>query len=137
MCKAILDTGFWVALLDQSERNHERCVELFKEFKGHLFTTEPVLTETIYLLGFSIRPQRVCIDFILKGGATLVPQSPTSLARCVTLMEKYRDLPMDFADATLVVLAEEIKTDEVFTLDKRGFNTYRLGRRQRFNIQPA
>jgi hypothetical protein len=51
-------------------------------------------------------------------------------------MEKYVDIPMDFADATLVVLAEEIGTDEIFTPDKRGFNAYRLGGRKRFKIWP-
>jgi predicted nucleic acid-binding protein len=42
----LLDTGVFVALIDKSERNHEQCVAFLKEFKGKLFTTEPVLTET-------------------------------------------------------------------------------------------
>lgn len=41
-------------------------------------------------------------------------------------MEKYKDIPMDFADATLVVLAEETGIDEVLTLDMRGFSAYRI-----------
>src|SRR3990172_9916570 len=101
MHSAILDTGFFVALLDKSENNHARCVSSFKNFKGRLLTTEPVLTEAIYLLGPSTKAQKACIEFILKGGATLVPQSSESLSRAVVLMEKYEDTPMDFADATL------------------------------------
>ncbi|MBI5188215.1 MAG: PIN domain-containing protein [Nitrospirae bacterium] len=136
MGNILLDTGAFVALLDKSEKNHERCVTFFKDFKGRLLTTEPVLTETIYLLGPSIRAQRTCIEFILKDGAILVPQSSQSLSRAAELLEKYRDIPMDFTDATLVVLAEETGINEVFTLDKKGFNAYRIHGKRFFKLWP-
>ncbi len=136
MHNTLLDTGAFVALLDKSEKNHERCVMFFKEFKGKLLTTEPVLTETTYLLSPTIKPQKACIEFILKGGATLVPQSIESLSRAVALMEKYKDMPMDFADATLVALAEETGIEEVFTLDTRGFNAYRIYGKKAFKVRP-
>jgi len=136
MRSAILDTGFFVALLDKSENNHDRCVASFKSFKGALLTTEPVLTEAIYLVGPSIKSQKTCIEFILKAGATLVPQSTESLSRVIVLMEKYKDIPMDFADATIVVLAEETGIDEVLTLDTRGFSAYRIHGRKSFRVQP-
>jgi predicted nucleic acid-binding protein len=136
MRNILLDTGAFVALIDKSENNYERCVEFFSNFKGKLLTSEPVLTETLCLLNSSMKAQRACIEFILKGGADLIPQSPKSLSRTIGLMEKYVDIPMDFADATLVVLAEEIGTDEIFTLDKRGFNAYRFSGRKTFKIWP-
>jgi hypothetical protein len=136
MRSVLFDTGVFVALLDKSEKNHERCVAFLKEFRGKLFTTEPVLTETLYLLGPSIKAQRACIEFLLKGGATLIPQSKESLSRASALMEKYEDIPMDFADATLVSLAEEIDVVEVFTLDRRGFSTYRIRGKTAFKIRP-
>ena len=136
MHSVLLDTGALVALLDKDEKNHHRCVEFLKDFKGKLLTTEPVLTEAAYLLGPSVRAQKICIEFISKGGATLVPQSPESLSRAIILMEKYKDIPMDFADATLVVLAEETGIDEVFTLDIRGFSAYRIHGRKAFKIWP-
>ncbi len=136
MHSAILDTGFLVALLDKSERNHHNCVAFLKEFKGALLSTEPVITEAVYLLGPAIAAQKTCIEFILKGGATLVPQSLESLSRAVVLMEKYKDVPMDFADATLVVLAEETGISEMLTLDLRGFSAYRIHGRKTFNIRP-
>ena len=132
----LFDTGVFVALLDKSEKNHERCIAFLKDFKGNLFTTEPVLTETLYLLGPSIKAQRLCIDFILKGGATLIPQSMESLSRASALMEKYEDIPMDFADATLVSLAEDIDVVEILTLDRRGFGTYRIRGKTAFKIWP-
>jgi predicted nucleic acid-binding protein len=132
----LLDTGAFVALLDKSEKNHERCVIFFKDLKGKLLTTEPVLTETIYLLGPSIKAQKAVIEFILRGGATLVPQSMESLSSAIALMEKYKDIPMDFADATLVSLAEETGINEVFTLDRRGFSAYRIQGKKAFKILP-
>jgi predicted nucleic acid-binding protein len=137
MRSILLDTGAFVALLDKSERNHEHCVAFFKDFKGKILTTEPVLTETVYLLGPSVKAKKTSIEFILKGGAIIVPQSIESLSRAIILMEKYEDIPMDFADATLVALAEETGIDEVFTLDIKGFNSYRIHGKRAFKIWPA
>jgi predicted nucleic acid-binding protein len=132
----LLDTGAFVALLDRSESQHERCLEFYRNFRGGVFTTEPVLTEALYLLGPSGKAQRTCLEFILNGGATLVPQSAASLSRAAVLIEKYHDVPMDFADATLVVLGEEAGMDEIFTLDRRGFETFRMHGRKTFKIRP-
>jgi len=136
MRNMLLDTGPFVALLDSTERNHQRCVMLFREFRGQLFTTEPVLTEVLYLLGPAIKGQKTGIEFVLKGGAILVPQSLGSLKRGLELMEKYKDVPMDFADATLVVLAEEMEVTEIFTLDIKGFSTYRIQGKKSFRLWP-
>ena len=137
MRNLLFDTGPFVALLDASEKNHERCVEFFEEFKGQLFTTEPVLTEVLYLLGPSVKSQKTGIEFILKGGAILVPQSTNSLKRGLELMEKYKDIPMDFADSTLVALGEEMEITEIFTLDIKGFSTYRMHNKKAFRLWPA
>ncbi len=137
MRSVLLDTGVFVALLDKSERNHARCVAFLKEFKGKLFATEPVLTESLYLLGPSVKAQRSCIDFIVKGGATLIPQSIESLYRASALMEKYADIPMDFADATLVTLAEEMDVSEILSLDRKGFGAYRMRGKTAFTIWPV
>ena len=136
MHKILLDTGAFVALLDKSEGKHSQCAEFIKTFSGEIYTTEPVLTETLYLLGPSIKAEKACVDFILQGGVTLVPQSHESLSRAIVLMEKYKDTPMDFADATLVVLAEEADIDEVFTLDMRGFQAYKIHGRKSFKVWP-
>jgi len=112
-------------------------VEFFKTFAGEVLTTEPVLTETLYLLSPYMKAEKACIHFILRGGATLVPQSAESLTRALALMEKYKDVPMDFADATLVTLAEETDVSEVFTLDMRGFSAYRIHGKKAFTIWPV
>ena len=72
---------------------------------------------------------------LLSSVHVLVPATPDSLRHCRRLMEKYSDLPMDFADATLLVLAEELNTDNVFTVDC-DFRIYRIRGRKHFHMFP-
>ena len=131
----LLDTGALVSLLDRSQSVHRACVEFYRTWERPVITSEAVLTESTHLLSGIPRGSSACIDFVLRGGIVLVPSSDLSLQRCRTLLEKYSDLPMDFADATLVVLAEELNTDLVFTLD-RDFSVYRIRGRKHFRIVP-
>jgi predicted nucleic acid-binding protein len=136
MADMLLDTGPFVAFLDRSERNHQRCLAFMREFKGRLFTTEAVLTEVVYLLGPSFANQKPALDFIMLGGAELVPLSTVLLKRSAALMAKYADTPMDFADATLVALAEERSITTIVTLDRKDFSVYRTGSRKGFTVFP-
>jgi hypothetical protein len=111
-------------------------VAALDRWNGPIVTTEAVLTETLYLLGPQWGPQKVCLEFFHRGGILLVPSSPASLRRVSVLMERYRNVPMDFADAALVALGEELQTDAVFTLDHRGFSAYRLNQRKPFRLVP-
>jgi predicted nucleic acid-binding protein len=131
----LLDTGALVALLDRSQTVHQACVDLYNSWDGPVVTTEAVLTESTHLLSSAAGGVAACVDFILRGGILLAPSTEVSLLRCRTLIEKYSDLPMDFADATLVVLAEELNTDTVFTVD-RDFHIYGIRGRKRFHIVP-
>jgi predicted nucleic acid-binding protein len=70
MRNILFDTGAFVALIDKSENNHGRCVEFFREFKGKLLATEPVLTEALYLLNSSIKAQRWVKDGDVGANAT-------------------------------------------------------------------
>ena len=132
----LLDTGPFVALVDRSEGRHDQCVAVLEGWTGAVVTTEAVLTETLYLVGPQWRGQKATLEFILRGAFQLVPSSHASLQRVAALMERYRNVPMDFADATLVALGEELDTDRVFTLDRRGFSTYRMNRRKPFCVIP-
>ena len=136
MADLLLDTGPFVALIDRSERNHERCAAFFREFRGRLITTESVLTEAVYLLGPSFFRQKPALDFVLGGGAELVPMMPALLKRCAHLMSKYSDVPMDYADATLVAVGETLRIRDVLTPDHQGFSVYRYASRGAFRIYP-
>ncbi len=136
MRHVLMDTGPWIALIDRSEGRHSECVEWMKGFKGDIFSSEPVLTEVLYLLSFSAAAQSAALDFVLTGAIVLVPSSVESLRRVKDLLRKYQDLPMDFADATLVVLAHDLGIDQVVTFDRKHFSTYRIDKTQSFSIIP-
>lgn len=130
----LLDTGALVSLLDRSQRRHREFVDFFDAWDGQVVTTEAVLTEASHLLGRVTGGAIACIEFVLAGGALLVPTSTAAIRRARDLMRQYADCPMDFADATLVVLAEDLKTNRILTTDQRDFSIYRIGGRKRFRI---
>lgn len=132
----LLDTGALVSLLDRSQSRHAEFAAYFGRWRGPVVSTEAVLTEATHLLARVPGGRQACCNFFLEGGAVLVPSTTTSLRRCRDLIHAYRDQPMDFADATLVVLAEELKTRLVFTTDRRDFGVYRIDGKSRFTIKP-
>jgi predicted nucleic acid-binding protein len=133
---AVLDTGPWVALIDRSEARHAECVQWLKNFSGSLYSTEAVLTEVLYLLNFSITAQCAALDFVLKSVIAIVPSSTESLKKIKRLMKKYADLPMDFADASIVCLASETGMQNVVTFDIKDFTIYKLPKKKGFTIMP-
>ena len=133
---AILDTGPWVALIDRSESRHAECVQWLKDFSGRLYSTEAVLTEVLYLLNFSIIAQCAALDFVLESVVEIVPANTKSLKKTKSLMKKYADLPMDFADATIVCLATDAGIQNIGTFDKKDFAIYKLSKKKNFNIMP-
>ena len=130
----ILDTGPWVALIDRSESRHPDCVQWLKGFSGKLYSTEAVLTEVLYLLNFFIIAQSAAIDFVLKSIVDIVPSNKQSLRKTRILMKKYADLPMDYADATLVCLAADAGVQNIATFDKKDFSIYALPAKKKFNL---
>jgi predicted nucleic acid-binding protein len=132
----LLDTGALVSLLDRSQTRHEECARFFDGWTAPVVSSEAVLAEATYLLGRIPGGRRACLTFFLDRGAILIPSTLPSLRRCRELIDTYDDLPMDFADATLVALAEELGTDCVFTTDRRDFSVYRIEGRKPFRVQP-
>lgn len=132
----LLDTGPLVAFLAGDDAAHARCVAAQRGFGGTLLSTEAVLTEALYLLGDGRGASTRCIEMFLRGDATLIPMNNARLIRCRELMAAYADVPMDFADATLVALAEETGVGTILTLDRRDFSIYRFSRNRSFKIIP-
>ncbi len=133
---AILDTGPWVALIDRSESRHAECVQWLKKFSGRLYSTEAVLTEVLYLLNFSTTAQCAALDFVLEAVVEIVPVNTKSLKKVKSMMKKYADLPMDFADATIVCLAIDAGIQNIVTFDRKDFAIYKLPRKKNFTIMP-
>ena len=123
----IVDSGFWVALVDKRDAWHKRAVSAFGKLDEELITTWPVVTETAHLL-LSRLSQHVAARFIEGLAAdefTVFDLLPEHVVRIAKLMRKYVDLPMDVADASLIVLAEHLDHGRILSTDQRDFKTYK------------
>jgi predicted nucleic acid-binding protein len=137
MKQTLLDTGPLVAYLDETDGRHGACVSVLEAHSGQVATTLAVLTEAMHLLSGVPQAPTLILDFLDAFGVEICSMDERDdLRGCVELMEKYADTPMDFADATLVALAERLDTRDVFTLDRRGFFTYRQHGRRHFAVLP-
>jgi predicted nucleic acid-binding protein len=135
--RALADTGALLAYLDRSDRWHSRCRAALTELRLPLVTSLAVVTELFHLVGDHPREVEAAWGFVRSGALTVLPLSDLELADLEALMRRYRDRPMDLADATLVHLAERESVSTVFTIDHDDFETYRIGGRKRFRILPA
>jgi predicted nucleic acid-binding protein len=132
----LVDTGPLVAILHRDDRRHRECVEILRALPPALSTTWPVVTEAMYLLGFSADAQDELWSLIESRRLHLAGLDASDAPRVRALMRKYRDLPMDLADASLVAVAERDGINKVFTLDRRDFSVYRPAKLGRFSIVP-
>lgn len=132
---ALCDTGPLVAIIDSNDSAHIQCRAEFGRFLGTLVTTWPVLSESFYLLRKQFL-RELLWQFVLGGGIRVVDPVSGELPRIRSLMARYADLPMDFADATLVVLGERLNVKRVFTIDQRDFRVYRPRHTSAFEIFP-
>ena len=133
---ALIDTGEILALLDRDDEWHRPCVEAFNATFLPLLTTEAVLTEVFHLTKRDARDIQGVWTLLRSGSVKLAAITDEELPEIQSLMTKYRDRPMDFADATLVYLAARESLSLILTVDHDDFETYRIGGRKRFSILP-
>ena len=136
MRAVLVDTGPIVALLDRSDDHHDEIVQALAAIEDPLVTVWPVVIEAMYLLAFSFQAQAALFEILETGAVRLIDVDVADLPALKRLMEKYRDLPIDFADAALVRVAEREGIRRVLTLDRRDFAVYRLARKGKFTILP-
>ncbi len=131
----LLDTGPLVAALNRRDPAHSRCTAALAAFTGPLWTTGAVVTEAMHFLS-GVATGAETLTELLDDAQVDIRNcfSQTQLRAAARLMKKYAEAPMDFADATLVLLAEETGHSEILTLDLRGFRTYRYRGKGRFNL---
>jgi predicted nucleic acid-binding protein len=129
----LLDTGVIVALLDRSERNHPQCVEAVQGLSQPLVTCEAVIAESCYLLRSLKGAPEAVLENVEKGTFQIPFVISRSAPFIRRLLRKYRDQEIDFADACLIRLAEELDTDEILTLDSE-FTIYRWRRDKPFKL---
>ena len=127
----LVDTGPLVALFDPADAWHTRCLGQLKKIREPLCTTLPVLTEAFHLLAPDSPGSSGLMSFVGDAGLDVWPMDTANLTRAFELMERYSNVPMDFADASLVVAAETLNARKVFTIDRKDFAIYRIRRGHR------
>jgi predicted nucleic acid-binding protein len=133
--RGLIDTGAILALLNRGDRWHRRCVDSFPTLQLPLATSAAVLAEVFHLLP-SASDLGPAWSFLSSGAVTVLPITDADLPDLEALMVRYQDRPMDFADATLVHLAQREELTTIFTVDHSDFETYRLPGKRRFRIVP-
>jgi uncharacterized protein len=95
----------------------------FDSYTGELLSTWPVLSEVCHLL-----PEHMVANFVRwvgRGGITVIDVPASAIAALADRMDKYADLPMNLADASLIWLAESLGVMDILTIDRRDFGIYR------------
>jgi uncharacterized protein len=130
----LADSGYFIALFNPKDHHHQRSKAFFAAFTGQTITTWAVFTEVCALLTHS--KQKAFFAWATKAQALgyLRIESPPAdaVATLWQLMDKYEDLPMDFCDASLMVLATTLKINRIATTDVKDFSVYRLPGNRRF-----
>ncbi len=129
-----VDSGFLFAVADRSDAWHQRAMARVDTAAEGWVTTWPVLTESCYLLQRALGPEfaAMLMTDVAEGGIALWTPAADKLAQIPALMRKYAKLPMDLADASLVLLAEHLGHGQILTTDERDFGAYRWKSRKPF-----
>lgn len=121
----LIDAGPLIALFDKDDNYHEKIKEFIKNKDYKFHTTTAVITEVLHILDFSVKVQINFLEWIMLGGILLYEIKQTDLGKIIELTKKYSDRPMDFADATLVLAAEQSGIKKIISIDS-DFDVYRL-----------
>lgn len=122
-----VDSGFLYALVDRRDAWHARATAHADSAGEGWITTWPVLTEVCHLFHRSLGPDYAAalMDDVADGGIAVWSPPVEQVARMPVLMRKYAKLPMDLADASLVLLAEHLGDGRILSTDQRDFGAYR------------
>ena len=134
--RGLIDTGALLALLDRSDRWHKPCVDAFSNAPLPLATTAAILAELFHLLGPDKHELKAAWNLLRTGAIQVLAIDDQDMPAIETLMLRYSDRPMDFADATLVHLAERESIAYILTVDYTDFAIYRIRSKRRFDIHP-
>jgi len=113
----LIDAGPLLALFNKNDKYHEKIKEFIKNYKGLLTTSWPVITEVCHMLDFNIGAQIDFLKWIKLGGLKVEDIETEEIDIIIELSEKYSDIPMDLADATLIIISERLGIKEIITID--------------------
>lgn len=126
----VVDTGPLVAAFDKRDALAARTAEALKTIRGPMFTCEPVLAETWFLLSRLPTAWEKVVKWIDQGILQIAFDLDSNGDSVFPMMRKYRDLPMSLADACLVLMADANPGSRIFTFDHH-FALYRAPSRRK------
>ncbi len=132
MQKTIVDSGPLIALFDASDKYHKVVLNFMKEYKGKLITSWAVITEVSHMLDFNLNVQIDFLKWCEVGGIEIYNISQEEILNIRVMMEKYIDIPMDLADATLMYIANKENIKNIVSIDS-DFDIYRTLKKQSLN----
>lgn len=134
---AISDTGFVVAIVNQSDIRHHESVSVYRQQK-HILLPQTVLAEVCYLIGRDAGTKTVIsfLQGISSSRFTLVSLNEEDIKRVIEILRDYQDSRIDFVDATVMAIAERFKINRVLTLDRRDFLLFRPSHCNSFELLP-
>ena len=132
MLKTIIDSGPLIALFDRSDKYHNDVLNFMKEYKGKLITSWAVITEVSHMLDFNLQVQIDFLKWCEVGGIEVYNITQDEISNIRVMMEKYIDIPMDLADATLMYIANKENIKNIVSIDS-DFDIYRTLKKQSLN----
>lgn len=129
MKRALIDAGPLIALFNNRDRYHNKIKNFLRTYSGELVTTWPVMTEVCHMLDFNTHAQIDFLKWIRMGGVQIAAIDYQDITRIISLSEKYADIPMDLADASLIVVAEKLNISDIVTIDS-DYYVYRTIRKK-------
>ncbi|MEW6623423.1 MAG: PIN domain-containing protein [Bacillota bacterium] len=129
MKKCLIDAGPLIALFDRDDQYHEAVINFLELYEGRLYTSWPVITEVLHMLDFNVQTQIDFLEWIQRDALEIIDISKENLLRLIELSKKYSDVPMDFADATLILISESEGIKEIISIDT-DFYIYRNLRKE-------
>ena len=124
MPSTLVDSGPLYALFSQKDRHHADAQCFMKTARDRLITNVAVIMEVVYMLRHEQDAQRKFLNWA-RVALSIDAHTADDFTRICELFAKYADLPADFADASLVAMAERQKVRRIATVD-RDFLIYRM-----------
>ena len=132
----LLDAGPIIAMLSVRDQWHGAVAEVWPSEMGRCLTTEAVIVEASHIVARGSGDHVRVLEYVISAGIPVFALHLILHEQCVLLLRRYADVPMDYADATLLALADRLRLDRIFTTDRKGFRTYRGSRGVGLEVVP-
>jgi predicted nucleic acid-binding protein len=132
MKNTLIDASPLIALFNGDDKYHLKIMDLLKAYKGILTTSWPVITEVCYMLNYNSNVQIDFLKWIERGGIKIEDIRESDIERMIELSKKYSDIPMDLADASLIIISERLNLKDIITIDS-DYYIYRIKNKEMLN----